>query len=331
MDSEIKDILENVKSGGLSIDEAYLRLKEAPFDDIGYAKVDLHRKIRQGAGEVIYGAGKTPEQICGICDAMLRHGQSRILITRLDKQKSAVLEEHLRTSGMPALRKSVTPDDGITFSTANLYSNTAAENTSDSDSMPQMDKGAAYGDKGSGLSDTAGAPYAKSSAASGVSGAAAGCTPYTYNSDARIGIIGKMPVPDGIGRIIVATGGTSDIPVAEEAALTAEFNGNEVVRLYDVGVSGLHRLLSHMDEIMSASVIIAVAGMEGALASVIGGLADCPVIAVPTSVGYGASFGGLSALLSMLNSCASGVSVVNIDNGFGAGFTASRINHPKIK
>ena len=120
---------------------------------------------------------------------------------------------------------------------------------------------------------------------------------------------------------------TSDIPVAEEAALTAEAHGNEVVRLYDVGVAGLHRLLAHMDEIMSASVIIAIAGMEGALASVIGGLADCPVIAVPTSIGYGASFGGVSALLSMLNSCSSGVSVVNIDNGFGAGYLASMINH----
>ena len=125
----------------------------------------------------------------------------------------------------------------------------------------------------------------------------------------------------------LATGGTSDMPVAEEAALTAEVYGNEVVRLYDVGVSGLHRLLSHLDEIMSAKVIIAIAGMEGALASVIGGLADCPVIAVPTSVGYGASFGGVAALLSMLNSCASGVSVVNIDNGFGAGYLASMINH----
>ena len=144
-------------------------------------------------------------------------------------------------------------------------------------------------------------------------------------------VIGQPPKPDGIGHIVVATGGTSDIPVAEEAAETAEIFGNEVVRLYDVGVAGLHRLLSHMDTIMEASVIIAIAGMEGALASVIGGLADCPVIAVPTSVGYGTAFHGLSALLSMLNSCASGVSVVNIDNGFGAGFLASRINHMDVK
>ena len=142
-----------------------------------------------------------------------------------------------------------------------------------------------------------------------------------------MGILGALPQPSGLGKIVVATGGTSDVPVAEEAALTAQVLGNEVVRLYDVGVAGLHRTLAHLDEIMTASVIIAIAGMEGALASVIGGLADCPVIAVPTSVGYGASFHGLSALLSMLNSCASGVSVVNIDNGFGAGYLASMINH----
>ena len=143
----------------------------------------------------------------------------------------------------------------------------------------------------------------------------------------RIGIVGKLPEPNGAGKILVATGGTSDMPVAEEAALTAEALGNTVERLYDVGVAGLHRLLAHKDAIMTARVIIAIAGMEGALASVIGGLADCPVIAVPTSVGYGACFHGLSALLSMLNSCASGVSVVNIDNGFGAGYLASMINH----
>ena len=151
--------------------------------------------------------------------------------------------------------------------------------------------------------------------------------PITYDAVSQTGIIGSMPDPTGKGRVVVATGGTSDIPVAEEAAITAEVLGNEVLRLYDVGVSGIHRLLSHMEEIMSARVIVAVAGMEGALPSVIGGLADCPVIAVPTSVGYGASLGGIAALLSMLNSCASGVSVVNIDNGFGAGYMASMINH----
>ena len=140
-----------------------------------------------------------------------------------------------------------------------------------------------------------------------------------------------MAPPSGLGTIVVITGGTSDIPVALEAALTAQFLGNKVITLFDAGVSGLHRLLSHCDIIMNASVIIAIAGMEGALASVVGGLADCPVIAVPTSVGYGASFGGVAALLSMLNSCASGVSVVNIDNGFGAGYLASMINHMEAK
>ena len=245
-----KKILEQYKNNEISLEDALLELKKEPFKDIGYAKVDLHRKIRQGTAEVIYGEGKTPEQIIGICDTMLKNGQNTILITRLS-QKSA---------------KIISKDHSM-----------------------------------------------------------------TYHAQAGIGIIGILPVPDGIGKIVIATGGTSDIPVAEEAALTAEVLGNEVVRLYDVGVAGVHRLLSHLDLLMDASVVIAVAGMEGALASVIGGLVDCPVIAVPTSIGYGASFGGMSALLSMLNSCASGVSVVNIDNGFGAGFSASRINHMEKK
>lgn len=150
---------------------------------------------------------------------------------------------------------------------------------------------------------------------------------FDYHAMGRVGILGGIREPNTSGSIVVATAGTSDISVAEEAALTAEFMGNKVTRLYDVGVAGLGRLLSHLEEIMSASVIVSIAGMEGALTSVIGGLADCPVIGVPTSVGYGASFEGLSALLSMLNSCASGVSVVNIDNGFGAGYLASMINH----
>ena len=246
MNSEIRQLLERVKTGETSVEDALLRLKMEPFEDIGYAKVDMHRKVRQGAAEVIYGAGKTPEQIAGIVETMKKKGQKTILITRLSKEGAEVVAK---------------------------------------------------------------------------------TQPLQYEEISRIGIVGELPKPDGIGKIVVATGGTSDIPVAEEAARTAEVFGNEVVRLYDVGVAGLHRLLSHMDEIMSASVIIAIAGMEGALASVIGGLADCPVIAVPTSVGYGTSFQGLSALLSMLNSCASGVSVVNIDNGFGAGYLAGMINH----
>lgn len=250
MNSDIRKLLEGVQSGAVSVDDALLKIKMAPFEDIGYAKVDLHRKYRQGAAEVIYGAGKTPEQIAGIVDAMRRNGQSRILITRMSREAAEVVSQ-----------------------------------TADLD----------------------------------------------YRENGKVGIVGGFPEPDGIGKVVIATGGTSDIPVAEEAALTAEILGSEVVRLYDVGVSGVHRLLAHMELIMDASVIIAIAGMEGALASVIGGLADCPVIAAPTSVGYGASFGGISALLSMLNSCASGVSVVNIDNGFGAGFLANRINHMEVR
>ena len=241
-----RETLEAVAAGNLSVDQALLDLKKAPFEDLGYAKVDLHRGVRQGAAEVIYGAGKTAEQITGIAAAMLKNRISTVLITRMNAEKAAKVAETL---------------------------------------------------------------------------------PLDYHPDARIGILGPIPEPTGLGSIVVATGGTSDIPVAEEAALTAEVHGNRVVRLYDVGVAGIHRLLSHTDEIMNASVIVAVAGMEGALASVIGGLADCPVIAVPTSVGYGAAFGGVAALLSMLNSCASGVSVVNIDNGFGAGYLAGMMNH----
>ncbi len=243
---EIYELLSAVANQELSPEQALLHLKQEPFADIGYAKIDLHRGLRQGIPEIIYGAGKTAEQITGIVQTMLQNGQSRILITRLDADKAAALANKI---------------------------------------------------------------------------------PIAYHEDGRIGLIGEMPEPSGHGTIVVATGGTSDLPVAEEAAYTAEALGNRVVRLYDVGVSGLHRLLAHTDIIMSASVIIAVAGMEGALASVIGGLSDCPVIAVPTSVGYGAAFGGVAALLSMLNSCASGVSVVNIDNGFGAGYQASQINH----
>ena len=250
MNTNVKRILEAVEKGDMTSDEALLLLKSAPFVDLGYAKIDYHRSIRQGVPEVIYGAGKTPDQIKGILSSMIENGQDNILITRLSKEAAAKIAKSLDI---------------------------------------------------------------------------------TYYTDARIACYGEAPAPDGIGKIVVATGGTSDIPVAEEAAITAERFGNKVVRLYDVGVAGLHRLLAHKEEIMTASVIIAIAGMEGALASVIGGLADCPVIAVPTSVGYGAAFEGLSALLSMLNSCARGVSVVNIDNGFGAAYQASMINHMEAK
>lgn len=245
-----REILQRLKDGDLSIDDAIHELKTQPFKDIDYAKVDFHRKLRNGTGEVIYGAGKTYKQIIGIMETMIENGQDSILVTRLDKESAKKIQAKLDLS---------------------------------------------------------------------------------YHEDARVGIYGDLPEKSGLGKVVIATGGTSDIPVAEEAALTAEFLGNQVVRLYDVGVAGLHRLLAHIDLLADASVVIAIAGMEGALASVVGGLVDCPVIAVPTSIGYGAAFNGLAALLSMLNSCASGVSVVNIDNGFGAGYMANMINHMEAK
>ena len=241
--SDIRYLLEKVRTGEISPEEAESSLKLKPFVDLGFAKPDTHRGIRQGVPEVIYGAGKTSEQIKKIAEALMAAGQKTVIVTRLDEDKASSLD--------------------LT----------------------------------------------------------------RYYDTARIGVYGKIPSADTEGSLVILTGGTSDLPVAEEAAVTAELLGNNVTRIYDVGVAGIHRLMSHTEEIMNAKVIIAIAGMEGALASVVGGLADCPVIAVPTSVGYGASFEGLSALLSMLNSCASGVSVVNIDNGFGAGYLASMINH----
>lgn len=242
-------ILEQVAAGTMAVDEALVQLRRSPFDDLGFAKVDHHRGLRQGVGEVIYGAGKTPEQIAAIAENLLKSGQDAVLITRMSQEAADFVGARL---------------------------------------------------------------------------------PLHYDAASRIGRIGPLPEPGGIGTVVVLTAGTSDLPVAEEAAQTLEFLGSRVERLYDVGVAGIHRLLAHTDSLLRATAIVAVAGMEGAIASVVGGLADCPVIAVPTSVGYGASFGGLAALLSMLNSCASGVSVVNIDNGFGAGYLAHLINHTGV-
>ena len=240
----LRDLLEQVRTGRLSIDAAMEGLRKLPFDDLGYAKIDYHRCIRQGVPEVIYCQGKTLSQIQGIA-ARLAGNHSNILATRADAEVFRAIEQ-------------VVPD----------------------------------------------------------------CR---YHESARMVIINPREV-EKIGNVAVVSAGTSDIPVAEEAALTAETLGNHVNRLYDVGVAGVHRLLHCYDELFQANVVVVVAGMEGALASVVGGLICNPVIGVPTSVGYGASFGGIAALLSMLNSCASGVSVVNIDNGFGAGFQASLIN-----
>ena len=247
---ELEKLLGQVADGEVSPERAAGQLAVAPIRDLGFATVDTQRGIRQGASEVIYGEGKTPEQIAAICSAQLESGQERILVTRVSADKDKAVGQLL---------------EGIAVD---------------------------------------------------------------YHEEARVEIVGSgMPDPDGIGTIVVVSAGTSDLYVSEEAALTAEFLGNRVTRICDVGVAGLHRLLAHLDELEGASVVVAVAGMEGALASVAGGLVACPVIAVPTSVGYGASFGGLAALLAMMNSCASGVSVVNIDNGFGAGYQASQINH----
>ena len=241
-----KEILVKLQNNEISVDEAADMLKLAPTKDLAYAVVDHQREMRNGCPEVIYGEGKTKEQILGIMKNMLENGTENILATRVNDEKYSYILNEI--------------------------------------------------------------PDAK------------------YNKDAKTVIVERNPLVKTGGIVLVATGGTSDIPVAEEAAVTAEFLGNKVDRLYDVGVAGLHRLLSRIDRVEAADVIIAVAGMEGALASVIGGLTDKPVIAVPTSVGYGANFNGLSSLLCMLNSCASGVVVVNIDNGFGAGYTANSIN-----
>jgi pyridinium-3,5-biscarboxylic acid mononucleotide synthase len=242
----IKELLDSVKGGAVSVDDAVEQLRQLPFQDLGCAQVDHHRELRQGMPEVIFGEGKSVEQIVRIMTAMAAKG-SNILVTRLAPEKAQEI-------------------------------------------------------------------FALFPAA-------------TFHGDARcLTLEQRPPEQRGKGTILVVSAGTSDIPVAAEALLTARFLGNETAQLYDVGVSGIHRLLARRELLCSASVIIVVAGMEGALPSVVGGLVDKPVIAVPTSVGYGASFGGIAALLGMLNSCAAGVTVVNIDNGFGAACAASLIN-----
>ncbi len=240
----IKEILKQVAAQDLSVEEAYDQLKDLPYEELDYANIDEHRDLRTGQGEVIFGQGKTPEQIAGIASHMAEHN-ARVLVTRAAPE---------------------------------AYEAVAAV-------MPHA----------------------------------------VWHESARMITVGEMPDAEEKPRIAVVTAGTSDIPVAEEAALTAEFFGNQVDRVFDVGVAGIHRLFDKMDRIRSADVVIVIAGMEGALASVVGGLVEVPVIAVPTSVGYGAAFDGLAALLSMLNSCANGVGVVNIDNGYGAACLAAKI------
>lgn len=239
---KIKEILEQVKNNEISIDEA----KDLIDNPLDYASIDYNREKRTGAPEVIYGAGKTKEQIAGIIQNMLDHEVNNILVTRLDELKYNYL-------------KPLFPD-------------------------------------------------------------------FVYDEDAKTYLLQLKPRPKNSGLIVVVCAGTSDLPVAKEAVITAEYLGNRVKLISDVGVAGIHRLFNRMDIINEANVVVVVAGMEGALTSVVGGLTDKPVIGVPTSIGYGANFNGLSALLAMLNSCSSGVSVVNIDNGFGAGFMAHTIN-----
>jgi hypothetical protein len=247
MDSDsILELLQNVRSRKISVSRAAGRLRHLPFEDLGFAKVDHHRALRQGFPEVIMGQGKEPTEIAAIIHA-LRRRKVNILVTRISAEK------------MTKLRKMV-PD-------------------------------------------------------------------LKYNIAARAATWSAKPIQiRGKGTVLVVCAGTSDIPIAEEAVVTATMMGNKVERLFDVGVAGIHRLLENRPKLDHASVLVVVAGMEGALPSVVAGLIDKPVIAVPTSIGYGASFNGLSALLGMLNSCAAGVTVVNIDNGFGAGFAASLIN-----
>lgn len=247
MDSQrLVELFEQVRRGKVGVPQAVARLRHLPFEDLGFAKVDHHRALRQGFPEVIMGQGKTPIEIAGIVRA-LRRRRANVLVTRIDGGKMARLKKLM--------------------------------------------------------------------------------TGLTYHAEARaVTWLGKPIKTTGKGTILVVCAGTSDIPVAEEAVITATLMGNQVEKLFDVGVAGIHRLLENRTRLDAAAVLIVVAGMEGALPSVIAGLIDKPVIAVPTSTGYGASFHGLAALLGMLNSCAAGVTVVNIDNGFGAGFAASLIN-----
>ena len=243
--AEAAQLLKQFRAGKISREKVLHAFQAAPVADLGFAQVDTHRALRKNFPEVIFGAGKTPEQVVKIAAKLLEHGQ-QVLATRLTTEHARALKRKFKKAVHHPLARCVT--------------------------------------------------------------------------------IEKKPLPKRAGFIAVVCAGTSDLPVAEEAAVTAEIMGNRVERVHDVGVAGLHRMLARMEQLRSANVIVAVAGMEGALPSVLAGLVAKPVIAVPTSIGYGASFGGIAALLAMLNSCASGVTVVNIDNGFGAGYAASQIN-----
>ncbi len=245
---ELLNLLNGVSRGSTSVDEALEKLKIEPYSDLDFAKIDNHRALRHGIPEVIYGEGKTKEQILKIVSSMIENGEKTILVTRISQEKVDFILSNENVDG-------------------------------------------------------------------------------TYDKLSRVLLIGENQELTGKGKILVVCAGTSDLYCAKEAEITARAFGNDVELLCDVGVAGIHRLIDNVAKICDARAIIAIAGMEGALASVVGGIANCPVIAVPTSVGYGANFGGISALLAMLNSCASNVSVVNIDNGFSAAYIASIINH----
>jgi NCAIR mutase (PurE)-related protein len=241
----IRNILNEIKEGKISVDDAMISMRELPFEDLDFAKVDHHRELRTGSPEVIFCQGKTPDQVVQITRAMKAKGNN-ILATRANEEVLSTLKNEF--------------PEGVVHKLARVF------------------------------------------------------------------VLKQREIIPPATKVAVVTAGTADIPVAEEAAVTAEVFGNTVDRIFDVGVAGIHRLYRQLPRIREAKVIVAVAGMEGALPSVLGGLVDKPVIAVPTSVGYGANFSGLSALLTMLNSCSNGISVVNIDNGFGAGYLASMIN-----
>jgi NCAIR mutase (PurE)-related protein len=243
--TEAIKLLEKFRAGGVSRDEVLQAFQAAPVADLGFAQVDIHRALRRGFPEVIFGAGKTPEHVCKIAAKLLEHDQ-RVLVTRVTPDHARMLKRKIKGT--------------------------------------------------------------------------------VYHELARCLTIDPKPLAKRPGTIAVVCAGTSDLPVAEEAAITADIMGNSVERVADVGVAGVHRLFGRLETLQRANVIIVVAGMEGALPSVVAGLVARPVIAVPTSIGYGANFAGLAALLGMLNSCASGMTVVNIDNGFGAGYAASQIN-----
>lgn len=265
---DIKHLLTQIKTGKISIEEAYSKLKNLPYEDLGFAKIDHHRHLRKGFPEVIYCEGKTPDQIAQIAYRISRNGHD-VLATRADRKAYLAVKR---------LLKNAKYHENARIITVNSKSKVESRKLSRFSGIPQNIK---YNNKEAGKGESR--------------------------------------------KVAIITAGTADLPVAEEAAVTAEFLGIKVERFFDVGVAGIHRLLKNMHKIDKAKVIIVVAGMEGALPSVVGGLVDKPVIAVPTSVGYGSSFKGLAALLTMLNSCAPGVAVVNIDNGFGAAVMAYSI------